>query len=250
MRPRNSVPTSSWSNLLTAFQIFTQASVYNDLRLQGRFNYRWSSQFVTKMQAEIPPAASEPGMLQVEGDYQGSDFTANVKGINPSILEGGVTGIFTADYLQSVTPRLSLGISALWQRAAISSGPETMLSYAGRYKSAGGDWIAAARFMGAGSVQCSYWRRIAERLEGGVDVNVQIQPGGGPGLMGGGIQKTGLATLGAKYDFRASTVRVQGDSQGKLGVLLEKRVAPAVQITFAGEIDHSKVNYIENESSQ
>ena len=181
-------------------------------------------------------------MVQLEADYQASDFTANLKAINPSVLEGGMTGIFTGDYLQSVTPRLSLGVSTLWQRAAMSAGPESMVSYAGRYKSVGGDWIASARILGAGSIQCSYWKRIAERLEGGVDVNVQFQPGGSGGLMGGGgIQKTGLATLGAKYDFRASTVRVQGDSQGKLGVLLEKRVAPAVQITFAGEIDHAKV---------
>jgi mitochondrial import receptor subunit TOM40 len=230
----------------TLFKIFCQASLYNDLRLQGRFNYRWSPQLITKAQAELPPSSSEPGMLQLEADYQASDFTANVKAINPSILEGGVTGIVTGDYLQSVTPQLALGVSALWQRAAMTAGPDTLLSYAARYRSKGGDWVASTRILGQGSVQVSYWKRIAEKLEGGVDINLQFAPAGPPGLMGpgaGGIKKEGLATLGAKYDFRASTVRVQGDSQGKLGVLLEKRVAPAVQLTFAGELDHAKVRF-------
>ncbi|KAG9928324.1 hypothetical protein KCV02_g8771, partial [Aureobasidium melanogenum] len=42
------------------------------------------------------------------------------------------------------------------------------------------------------------------------------------------------------YDFRASSFRAQVDTAGKLGVLLEKRIVPMVQITFAGELDHVK----------
>ena len=60
--------------------------------------------------------------------------------------------------------------------------------------------------------------------------------------MGSGMRKEGTATLGAKYDFRNSTFRAQVDSTGKLSCLLEKRVLPPVQLTFAGEIDHFKVS--------
>jgi len=49
-----------------------------------------------------------------------------------------------------------------------------------------------------------------------------------------------VTTVGAKYDFRMSTFRAQVDSTGKLSCLLEKRVAPPVQLTFAAEVDHFK----------
>ena len=74
----------------------------------------------------------------------------------------------------------------------------------------------------------------------GVDVNLQFA-GGNP--MMGGPTKEGVATLGAKYEFSRSIFRAQVDSQGKIGCLLEKVVAPPVRMTFAGEMDHAKVSY-------
>lgn len=183
-----------------------------------------------------------PGAAQFsfENDYAGNDFTAQIKAMNPSILDGPLTGIFIGSYMQSITPRLSLGLEAVYQRAAAQMGPETMLSYAGRYK--GDDWIASAQLMTAGGLQTSYWKRLSDKLETGVDLNLQVAGiGAAQGGMMGGIRKEGVATFGAKYDFRASSFRAQVDSAGKLGVLLEKRVVPMVQITFAGELDHAKV---------
>ena len=156
--------------------------------------------------------------------------------MNPSILDGPLTGIFIGSYMQSITPRLSLGLEAVYQRAAAQMGPESVISYAGKYK--GDDWIASAQLMPAGGLQTSYWRRLSDKLESGVDLNLQVA---GQGGMMGGVRKEGVATFGAKYDFRASSFRAQVDSAGKLGVLLEKRVVPMVQITFAGELDHVKV---------
>ena len=229
-------------------KIFCQGSVDNEFALRGVFNWRWNSALTTKTSVQLQPGG-EQAMLQIENDYQGADFTANIKAINPSMLEGGLTGIFVGDYLQSITPKFALGVSAMWQRAAMNQGPETLVSYAARYK--GTDWIASARVLGAGSIQGSYWRRIAEKVEAGVDVSLQFAPAmGGPGMMGIGPRREGIATLGAKYDFRASTFRAQGDSQGRLACLLEKRVAPAVQVTFAGEIDHMKVEFCPQLQSQ
>lgn len=233
------MPPYQFSALYGSPKIFCQGSIDNDLSLQGRFNWRWNSALITKTSVQMQRGA-EQAMLQVENDYQGADFSANVKAINPSMLEGGLTGIFMGDYLQSITPKLALGVSAMWQRAAMTQGPETLVSYAARYKSS--DWIASARLLGAGSIQASYWRRIAEKVEAGVDVSLQLVPAmAAPGMMAVGGKREGVATLGAKYEFRASTFRAQGDSQGRLACLLEKRVAPAVQVTFAGEIDHMKV---------
>ena len=190
-------------------------------------------------------------MISIENDYSGADFSACLKAINPWPLEDRLTGIYIASYLQSVTPRLALGLEAVWQRANAVEGPQTAISYAARYR--GDEWIASMQYLAQGAVQTSYWRRLTEKVEAGVDLNLQFAGlsgagGGGGAMMGaggmGGAKREGVATLGAKYDFRTSSFRAQVDSQGKLGCLLEKRVANPVQITFAGELDHVKVGSI------
>ena len=181
-------------------------------------------------------------MVQVDNDFTGKDFSASLKSLNPSVLEGGLTGIFIASYLQSLTPSLAVGLEAIWQRAALNAGPETVLSYCAKYK--GVDWIASAQMQPQGAFSTSYWRKLTEKVEAGVDLNLQFPPGmggRGGGLMGGGMRKEGTTTLGAKYDFRSSTFRAQIDSSGRLSCLLEKRVLPPVQVIFAGEMDHFKV---------
>ena len=216
-----------------------QGNIDNEGSLGAIFNRKWTNSFVTKAQASIAPG--QPTMLQLDGDYSGKDFSASLKGINPSVLDGGLNGVLVGSYLQSVTPSLALGVEALWQRMAMSQGPETMLSYHAKYK--GHDWIGTAQLTGQGGLNTSYWRRLTDRVEAGVDLNLQFAPslGGGGAFMGMSPKRDGTSTLGAKYDFRASTFRAQVDSTGKLSCLLEKRVLPPVQISFAGEIDHVKV---------
>lgn len=182
-------------------------------------------------------------MLQIENEFTGNDFTASLKSINPSLIEGGLTGIFVGSYLQAMTPGLAVGFEAMWQRTALNAGPETIMSYCARYR--GLDWVASAQLQAQGALNTSYWRQLTEKVQAGVDLNLQIAPGmGGGGLLGPGSQKEGTTTVGAKYDFRTSTFRAQLDSTGKLSCLLEKRVLPPVSVTFAGEMDHVKVRLI------
>lgn len=210
----------------------------NEGQLTTRFNYRWTSAFVTKTQLQVAPGQA---MMQLDNEYTGQDFTASIKSLNPSILDGGFTGIFIGQYLQAVTPNLALGLEAVWQRAAMNQGPETAVSYCAKYK--GSDWIASAQLQAQGAVNTSFWRRLTDKVEAGVDLNLQFAGLSGAGMMGGPIRKEGVTTVGAKYDFRMSTFRAQVDSTGKLSCLLEKRVAPPVQLTFAAEMDHFKVLY-------
>ncbi|KAI9826226.1 MAG: translocase of outer mitochondrial membrane [Sarea resinae] len=230
------LPPYTFAALYGTPKVFLQANVDNDGQLSARANYRWNAAFVTKTNVQI---GGGQAMLSVDNDYTGNDFSASLKSLNPSMLEGGLTGIFMASYLQSVTPRIALGLEAIWQRAALNAGPEAAISYVARYK--GDDWIASAQLQAQGAVNTSYWRKLTEKVEAGVDLNLQFAGmGRGAGLMGGPMRKEGVTTLGAKYDFRASTFRAQVDNTGKLSCLLEKRVAPPVQLTFAGEIDHFK----------
>lgn len=177
-------------------------------------------------------------MAQFDNEYVGADFTASLKALNPSYIDGGLTGIFIGSYLQSVTPSLALGLEAIWQRAALNQGPETAVSYCAKYK--GSDWIASAQLQAQGAISTSYWRRLTDKVEAGVDCTLQFAGLSGAGMMGGG-RNEGVTTVGAKYDFRMSTFRAQVDSTGKLSCLLEKRVAPPVQLTFAADMDHFKV---------
>jgi mitochondrial import receptor subunit TOM40 len=216
-------------------KVFCQGNLDNEGSLSGRFNYRWSDKLVSKIQASISPGGQD--MAHLEHEYTGDDFTASIKMLNPSFLEGGLTGIYIGSYLQSVTPKLALGMETLYQRPGLSQGPECVVSYCARYKS--NDWVATANLQAAmGTFNTSYWRRISDKVQAGVDLSLGLVPSAAAGLMGGGVQKEGITTVGAKYDFRMSTFRAQVDSKGKLSCVLEKRVAAPVMMTFAADIDH------------
>lgn len=214
-----------------------QAAYASDRSLTAWGNLRWSPRFITKTQTSIDPRQVQ-AMVQIENEYTGDDFSASLKSLSPSIMEGGLTGIFIGSYLQSITPQLSLGLEGVWQRPALSNKPDTALSYCARYK--GTDWIASAQYLSQGSLGASYWRRLTDKVEAGVDCQLQFAPGMGAGMFGG-MRKEGTTTVGVKYSFSNSVYRAQVDSGGKFGVVLERRVAPPVTLTFAAEIDQWKV---------
>ncbi|KAI9898376.1 hypothetical protein N3K66_006736 [Trichothecium roseum] len=215
-------------------KVFCQGNLDNEGSLSGRFNWRWTDKFVSKSQVSISPGGQD--MAQFEHEYTGNDFSASLKMLNPSFFDGGITGIYIGSYLQSVTPKLAIGMETLWQRPALTQGPECAVSYCGRYKSE--DWVATAQLQAAmGTLTTSYWRKLSDKVQAGVEMNLGLVPSPG-GMMGGGIQKEGVTTVGAKYDFRMSTFRAQVDSKGKLSCVLEKRVAPPVMMSFAADIDH------------
>ncbi|CAL3966061.1 hypothetical protein PZA11_002836 [Diplocarpon coronariae] len=231
------LPPYTFAALFGTNKIFMQGNVDNEGQLSTRFNYRWSSSLVTKTSIQIAPGPNQ-AMAQFDNEYTGADFTASLKTLNPSFIDGGLTGIFIGSYLQSVTPNLALGLEAIWQRAALNQGPETAMSYCAKYK--GSDWIASAQLAAGGAISTSYWRKLTDKVEAGVDLNLQFAGLSGAGMMGGPMRKEGTTTVGAKYDFRRSTFRAQVDSTGKLSCLLEKRVVLPVNLTVAAEMDHFK----------
>jgi len=234
-------PTMPPYSFITSYgtpRMYLMGNTDNEGSLAARANYRWTDSWVTKTQTQIQPGGGQ-AMMQIDQDIVGNDFSASLKSINPSILDGGITGIFVGSYLQAVTPALALGLEAMWSRGAMQMGPESTMSYVARYKSS--DWVASAQFTGIGALQTSYWRRLTDKVEVGTDLTLQFQPGlGGQGGLIGGLQKQGAATLGAKYSFRTSIFRAQVDSAGKLSTVLEKMILPNVHVAFSGELDHAK----------
>lgn len=95
-----------------------QGNVDNDGQISARTNYKWNDFLTTKIDLQ---SSSMQSMLQVDNEFTGRDFSAGVKAMNPSVLEGGISGIVIASYLQSVTPKLALGLEAMWNRAGLSA---------------------------------------------------------------------------------------------------------------------------------
>lgn len=213
-----------------------QGMVDNDRNVFAKFHWRWLDSFITR--ASLSPGP-EQSMLTIDNEWTGRDFTASIKALNPSLLQGGLTGTFMGDYLQSVTPRLSLGLTAQYARMALNDGPQFVTTYQARYKTP--TWIAMGRLTPQLNMQLGYWRRVAKKVEAGADLDVRFADLMGGGLMGPGPKIESTATVGAKYEFRLSSLRGQLDSKGRIGLLLEKRVAPMVNLTFYGQIDHAKV---------
>jgi mitochondrial import receptor subunit TOM40 len=220
-------------------QVFLQGNMDNEGSLSTRSHWRWTAAQISKANIQIAPAGSGQDMLQVEHEYQGADFTASIKAINPSYLDGGLTGIYIGSYLQSVTSKLALGIETVWQRGSLDQPPDAVMSYAARYK--GADWVAALQLQGAGALNATYWRRLSEKVQAGVDMTLSVTPTGTAGPLGMNFDKNGIAMFGAKYDFRMSTMRAQFDSKGKLSVLVERRVAAPMTMTLGAELDHVQV---------
>ena len=213
-----------------------QGMVDNDRNVYAKFNAKLIDNLVTR--ASVSPGPDQ-SMLSIENEWTGRDFTASFKALNPSILQGGLTGTVVADYLKAVTPCLSLGLSTQWARMALNDGPQLFTTYLARYKTP--TWIAMGRCTPQMNIELGYWRRLAQKVEVGAYLDVRSADMMGGGVMGGAPKMDGTATVGAKYDFRTGSLRGQVDSKGKIGVHWEKRVAPMVSLTFNGSIDHAKV---------
>jgi hypothetical protein len=171
-------------------------------------------------------------MIQLEQDYQGSDFAANLKAINTSPVD--FSGVYVGNYLQSVTRNLALGVESLVQRPQPGL-VDVSHSLLAKYTSSDRSWIATAQAQPAtGILQATYYQKLSEKVDVAADLQLMAQPG----------RRDAIATLGAKWDLRMATFRAQLDSSGKVAVLLEQRFAPTFAFLVAGEIDHFKVSHL------
>lgn len=230
------LPAYSLAAAFATNRVFMNGNVDNDGSVSGRFHYGWApenAKHTTKIQTQT---TAEPGqsMLQVEHDWRGDDFSMNIKAVNPSFLDGEISAVSIAHYLQSVTPALALGVEAIWQKPPSTAAPEeTTLSYVGRYVQP--SWIASAQVSPQGVLGACFWKRLSSKVEAGVEC--QLVRAIGPL---GQTKTEGTTTIAAKYDYLQSTLRGQLDTRGKLQCLFERRLSGAVSITFAGVLDHFK----------
>ncbi|KAM0791240.1 hypothetical protein ACM66B_005719 [Microbotryomycetes sp. NB124-2] len=228
--------TYSFGAVYATAQTFMQGNIDNEGGVTGRFNHAWSPANLSKLSVQLGADPSSQSVFSYEQDRVGQDYTLSFKSINPSPVD--FTGTYLASYLQSVTPHFALGAEALYQRPTPDL-EDCSLGYMAKYHNVKKDeqgqpikdsYIATAQIMPQGMWQATYWRKLAERVDAGVDL--VVMPALDP------RQRKAIATAGVKYEFRTSTFRGQVDSEGKVSALLEQRLSPAFAFLVAGEMDH------------
>ncbi|KAH8117569.1 eukaryotic porin-domain-containing protein [Phellopilus nigrolimitatus] len=223
---QTALPSYNFGAIFANSKVFMQGGVDHEGTVNGRFNAGWNDKNVTKAQLQLSQQHGA-SMIQMEHDYQGADYSLNVKALNPSPVDA--SGIFIGSYLQSITPNLALGSEVLYQRGGPMEIPAAP-SYLAKYMSSDKSWIATAQLQPMGMLSATYWQKLSEKVEAAADLQVVVANG----------KREGVATLGAKYDLRMATFRAQLDSTGKVSAMLEQRFAPTFAFMVAGEIDHFK----------
>ncbi|ABN64473.2 translocase of outer mitochondrial membrane [Scheffersomyces stipitis CBS 6054] len=237
----NVLPPYAFSALFATDDYFVQGNIDNEMSFSGRINYGWDKHNISKVTLQL--AHGQPSMIQLEQDYQANDFSINLKTLNPSLLYGGFSGVAVGSLLQSLTSKFAVGLEAMYSKQAGPSPPESAVSYVARYNA--GNWIASAQVQAQGAFIASFWRKVSDKVEAGIESQIAatFKQVTDP-LMGTpiGFEPVfeGQTTIGAKYEYRSAVFRGQLDSNGKVSAFLEKRVLPTVSLLFSGEIDHSK----------
>ena len=191
---------------------------------QSKYHYNFTKNLTLKLQSQL---SKQPGqsMAQTELDYQGSDYSINIKAINPDLADGG-SGIYTTSFLQSLSKHFSAGIEVIAQKATQRDPTDLGYNVAGRY--ATDNWIAAVNIQQFAALQASYCHKVNERVELGTELQMLLF----------GPRRDAIATVGAKFDYRQALIRTQIDSTGKVGLVYEERLFPGFSLLLSGELDH------------
>lgn len=167
-------------------------------------------------------------MFQAESEYLGCDYTANMKAINFNPVN--MTGILSAGYLQSITPRLLLGVEGVLQRP-LPEVEEAGMTLIAKYSPKGPtNSVFTLNLQNLVGLQASYFHRVSESVELATDWQAVLA----------GPQRESVASISCKMEHRQASVRVQADTLGKVGLFLEERLFGRVALLISGEVDHMK----------
>lgn len=233
------LPAYSFTSIIANDQALVQGTIDNEFSLTGRLNYSWDKHITSKVSLQL--AQGQPSMCQLEHEYSGNDFAIQLKALNPDFTGANYRGLLIGSLMQSITPKLSLGMETVYN-AMDPNGPATAaISLAGRYNAE--QWIASAQLQAQGALVGSLYRKVAPNVEVGLETTIQAaqQPVMSENMMPT-IQTTIEANtvLGAKYEFRQSIYRGQLESNGDISFMLEHRILPTIGLIFNGSINQFK----------
>ncbi|GMH34710.1 hypothetical protein BSKO_02571 [Bryopsis sp. KO-2023] len=185
-------------------------------RMSGRIKFDVNDWMSLKWQAQL---VNEPDVSQqmCDIDIKGSYFHGQLK--------VGSNGFFGANYLQSVTEKLSLGGEVFYMDEQRRSG----LGFAARHVDE--NHIGAAQMANTGMLSLSYLQKIGDKASLAAD------------FLYNSNMKEATTSIGYDYVFQRAHVRGKVDSNGVLSAFLEERLNAAVTFLLSGEVDHKKKDY-------
>ncbi|CAI7896054.1 unnamed protein product [Closterium sp. NIES-54] len=211
------VPHSSYefgANVLDAKKMLIGRMA--DGRLSARVSYQVTDSVALKVNAQI---VNEPhfsqGMFQL--DYKGSDYQWQA--------QAGNNAFYGVNYIQSVTPTLSLGGEAFWLGHQRRSG----LGIAGRYNT--DKVVATAQVASTGVVSMTYVQRVSDKVALAAD------------FLHNWNSKESATSVGYDYILRQCRLRGRLDTNGCVAAYLEERLNLGVNLLFSAEVDHWKKDY-------
>jgi len=241
--------------------------MFTDVYEQAEYMSRPQPQSTTKFVAQL---STDDGnsVINLEHEHIGKDYAVNVKLFNPNIVDNppkyaepipdnkhlfgnskntSTTGIFIASFLKSINKNLTLGAEYLLQKQTPEM-EESNISFVARYAGRFNEhfarmsesvkaypprpnipqpppfipkYVLTATYQPANGVfNASYYYKLNHRLEMATELQALVGP-----------RKEALCTAGFKLDTHYATIRGIVDSKGKIGTVLEERLAPGFAFT-------------------
>ncbi|XP_038988262.1 mitochondrial import receptor subunit TOM40-1-like [Phoenix dactylifera] len=190
--------------------------VLTDGRLNARVKCDLTDNLTLKINAQL---TNEPHFSQgmFNFDYKSKDFRAQ--------YQMGNNAFYGANYIQSVTPNLSLGSEVFWLGHQRKSG----IGFAARYNT--DKMVATAQVASTGIVALSYVQKVSEKVSLASD------------FMYNSMTRDVISSFGYDYILRQCRLRGKLDSNGCVAAFLEERLNMGVNFILSAEIDHQKKDY-------
>uniref|UniRef100_A0A0D9VTH5 Mitochondrial import receptor subunit TOM40-1 n=1 Tax=Leersia perrieri TaxID=77586 RepID=A0A0D9VTH5_9ORYZ len=190
--------------------------VMTDGRLNARVKCDLTDDLTLKINAQLThePHYSQ-GMFNF--DYKGTDYRAQ--------FQIGNNAFYGANYMQSVTPNLSMGTEIFWLGHQRKSG----IGFASRYNT--DKMVGTLQVASTGIVALSYVQKVSEKVSLASD------------FMYNHMSKDVTSSFGYDYMLRQCRLRGKIDSNGVVAAYLEERLNMGVNFLLSAELDHSKKNY-------
>ncbi|KAJ8477776.1 hypothetical protein OPV22_021503 [Ensete ventricosum] len=190
--------------------------VLTDGRLNARVKSDLTDNLTMKMNAQL---TNEPHFSQgmFNFDYKGTDFRSQ--------LQIGNNAFYGGNYIQSVSPHLSLGTEIFWLGHQRKSG----IGFAARYNT--DNMVATGQVASTGIVALSYVQKVSEKVSLASD------------FMYNHLTQDVTSSFGYDYILRQCRLRGRIDSNGAFAAFLEERLNMGVNFILSAEVDHRKKDY-------
>jgi len=187
-----------------------------DGRMNARVRYDFNDMYSFKMMTQL---AHEKSFSQAmfDLDCKGLDWQGQIK-----LGNGAFYGV---NYLQSVTPSLSMGGEAFWLGSQQKSG----VGLAARHVS--NSCVATAQVATTGLLSATYVQKVSDKVSLATE------------FLWNWNSREAQASVGYDYFLRQCRLRGRVDSAGVVAAYLEERVNVGVTFLLSAEIDHSKKDY-------